>query len=201
MSPTSLRLTCAVLVLVAAAGVSADGPVTKSEAELLKKKVASIAAFGGPAASKGQHTTISERELNAYLNFDAQPQLPAGVLEPSVAILGTGRLSGRAVVDLDVVRKAKRPSTGLFDPMSFLTGRLPVTATGILRTGDGKGRFELQSATVGGLPIPKTMLQEIVGHYSRTPANPTGLDIEGPFPLPSGIREIHVESGQAVIVQ
>ena len=47
-----------------------------------------------------------------------------------------GRLSGRAVVDLDVIRK-KKSSGGWFDPTSYLTGTLPVTASGVLRT-DGR---------------------------------------------------------------
>ena len=38
-------------------------------------------------------------------------------------------VSGRAVVDLDVVRQ-KKSSGGWFDPTSYLTGQLPVTASG-----------------------------------------------------------------------
>ena len=42
-----------------------------------------------------------------------------------------------------------------------------MTATGVLKTADGAGRFELESATVGGIPIPKVFLQEIVSYYSQ----------------------------------
>ena len=87
--------------------------------------------------------------------------------------LGPGRVSGRAVVDLDAVRKAKNP-TSLLDPMNYLFGRLPVTATGMLTTSNGVGRFELESASVGSMPIPKMFLQEIISHYSRTRREPGG---------------------------
>ena len=80
-------------------------------------------------------------------------------------------------------------------------GRVPITATGVLSTSNGLGRFQLESATVGGVPVPKMMLQEIVSYYSRTPQNPAGINIDDPFPLPARIREIQVERGQAVVVQ
>src|SRR5260221_352440 len=119
---------------------------------------------------------------------------------PGVTILGTGRLSGRAVVDLDAVRHA-RASQSWFDPTNYLTGRLPVAATGRLQTSQGVGRFELESASVGGVPVPKILLQEIVSYYSRTPEKPAGINLDDPFALPARIREIQVERGQAIIVQ
>jgi hypothetical protein len=138
--------------------------------------------------------------VNAYLVYEAPQQLPAGVVEPAVTILGTGRLSGRAVVDLDAVRRAKA-SQSWFDPTNYLTGRLPVVATGTLTTTNGVGRFALESASVGGVPVPKLLLQEIVTYYSRTAGNPSGINLDDPFALPARIREIQVERGQAIIVQ
>jgi hypothetical protein len=76
-----------------------------------------------------------------------------------------------------------------------------VSATCMLKTANGVGRFELESASVGSVPIPKVLLQEIISHYSRTKENPSGLSLDDPFALPSRIREIQVERGQAIIVQ
>ena len=69
-------------------------------------KVADINAYGTRTTRPAHRTTITERELNAYFAFDVQPDLPAGVVMPAVTIVGDGRLSGRAVVDLDAVRRA-----------------------------------------------------------------------------------------------
>ncbi len=188
------------VVLVLAGALRAAGPATRREATLLKQKVATITAFGEKPSREARRTTVTESEVNSYLVYEAKEQLPTGVVEPSVTILGTGRVSGRAIVDLDAVRKEKNP-TSLLDPMNYLMGRLPVTATGVLRTSNGVGRFELESARVSSVPIPKLFLQEIVSYYSRTPEKPSGIGLDDPFALPARIREIQVERGQAIIVQ
>jgi hypothetical protein len=180
--------------------LSADQGLSKRDAEMLKQKVATITAFGDRPSNQAHRTAVTESEVNAYLGYDGRAQLPTGVVDPAVSILGTGRLSGRAVVDLDAVRRAKA-SQSWFDPTNYLTGKLPVTATGRLQTSNGVGRFELESASVGGVPVPKMLLQEIVSYYSRTHENPSGINIDDPFALPARIREIQVERGQAIIVQ
>lgn len=196
---TSSFCACAVVVASIVA-VRADGKASKRDAALLKQKVATITAHGEKPTKQTRRTTVTENELNSYLAYDAREQLPVGVVQPSVTILGTGRVSGRAVVDLDAVRKQKA-STSLLDPMNYLTGRLPVTATGTLKTSNGVGHFQLESATVSSIPIPKILLQEIVSYYSRTPDKPSGISLDDPFALPARIREIQVERGQAIIVQ
>jgi hypothetical protein len=185
---------------VLAAAPRADVRTSKKDAALLKEKVATITAHGEKAVNQPRRTILTENEVNSYLVYDGKEQLPTGVVDPWVSALGPGRVTGRAVVDLDAVRKAKNPSS-LLDPMNYLFGRLPVTATGTLKTSNGVGRFELESASVGSVPIPKMFLQEIISHYSRTPQNPAGLSLDDPFQLPARIREIQVERGQAIIVQ
>jgi hypothetical protein len=202
MSESQLRRTVAALaaaIALAAAAWAEVGP-TRHDADTMRQKVAAILQFGARPARQPRRTLLTETELNAYLAFDSRQDLPAGVVQPSLTIPGSGRVSARAVVDLDAVRREKKP-TSLLDPTSYLTGRLPVTATGTLTTRNGTGRFALESAGVAGLPIPKIVLQEIVSYYSRTPQNPAGLNIDDPFALPARIREIQVERGQAVVVQ
>jgi hypothetical protein len=193
--PTSL-----VALGVLGAVIHGDVRTSKKDAALLKQKVATITEHGEKATKQPRKTILTESEVNSYLAFDAKEQLPTGVVEPWVTALGPGRVSGRAVVDLDAVRKSKKP-TSLLDPMNYLFGRLPVTATGTLKTSEGVGRFELESASAGSIPIPKVLLQEIVSYYSRTRENPSGLSLDDPFALPARIREIQVERGQAIIVQ
>jgi hypothetical protein len=191
----------AVWVVAALVGTTmfADGAVSKRDSDLLLQKVAAIQATAErPSAQR--RTTVTENEVNAYLAYDGRTQLPAGVVDPAVSILGTGRVSARAVVDLDAVRRAKATQSW-FDPTNYLTGRLQVIATGRLRTANGVGQLDFESASVGGVPVPKLLLQEIVSYYSRTPENPSGLNIDDPFALPARIREIQVERGQAIIVQ
>ena len=188
--------------LVAALGVStqADVRTSRRDATLLKQKVATITAHAEKAPRQPRKTLVTESEVNSYLVYEAREQLPTGVVEPSITILGGGRLSARAVVDLDAVRREKNP-TSLLDPMNYLMGKVPVSAVGVLKATNGVGHLELESAAISRLPIPKFLLQEIVGYYSRTAANPAGINLDDPFALPARIREIQVERGQAIIVQ
>jgi hypothetical protein len=186
---------------VVASAVAAAGP-TSRDAASFRQKVATIVASGerqGRAAAP-QRTTVLENEVNAYLALEAKDQIPAGVVDPAVSILGDGRVSGRATVDLDAVRRQQNP-TSLLDPASYLSGRVPVTAVGMLNATGGVGRFTLESATAGGVPVPKFLLQQIVSYYSRGPDFPNGINIDDPFALPARIREIQVQRGQAIIVQ
>jgi hypothetical protein len=198
-APASFAFVGAALIALAAAP-RADVRASRRDAQLLKQKVAAIQSHAERASKQPRRTTVTESELNSYLVYEAKEQLPAGVVEPSLTILGTGRVSGRAVVDLDAVRKQNNP-TSLLDPMNYLMGRLPVTATGVLTTADGVGRFQLESASVSSVPVPKVLLQAIVSYYSRTPDKPSGINLDDPFALPARIREIQVQRGQAIIVQ
>ena len=137
--------------------------------------------------------------MNAFLRSYAQQGLPAGVVDPLVTILPDGRLQGRATVDLDQVRASK--DRGMMSPWTLLRGRLPVEAVGVLHTGKGVGAFTLESATIGGVPVPTSVLHELVSYYTRGPQQPDGVNFEAPFRLPAGIREIQTALGQATVVQ
>ena len=192
-------LVCA-LGLASIVGVGADVRASKRDAASLKQKVATINAQAEKPSKVARRTIVTESEVNSYLVYEAREQIPVGVVDPSISVVSPGRLSGRAIVDLDAVRKQRAP-TSLLDPMNYLMGRLAVTAVGTLKTADGVGRFELESSSVGSIPIPKILLQEIVSYYSRTPEKPSGISLDDPFPLPARIREIQVDRGQAIIVQ
>jgi hypothetical protein len=193
----------AALGIVIGVGLSsgaADRVALRRDADLLKQKMTAIQGRTSSASRKPVRTTITEREVNAYLAFEVADALPDGVVDPTVTILGPGRLSGRAVVDLDRVRKERNP-TSMLDPFYYLTGRVPVGATGVLRASGGVGQFELQSADVAGLPVPTFVVQQIVSHYSRSAGWPGGLKLESSFALPARIREIQVERGHAIVIQ
>jgi hypothetical protein len=189
---------CAVVVL-AVSGLGAAAP-SKRDAASLKQKVALINAQADKPSKAGRRTIVTDSEVNAYLVYELKEQIPVGVVDPAITAIGPGRVSARAIVDLDAVRKQKAP-TSLLDPMNYLMGRLAVTATGRLRTSNGIGHVELESSSVGSVPIPKILLQEIISYYSRSPEKPSGIGLDDPFALPARIREIQVGRGQAIIVQ
>lgn len=144
-------------------------------------------------------TVVTESEVNSYLSVYGRDQLPTGVLNPRVSILGGDKVSARAVVDLDAVRRAS--SGGWFDPASYVGGKVPVFAQGVLKTRDGVARFELESAQAAGITIPKALLQQVVTYYTRSSDYPHGVGLDDPFPLPARIRQIEMRRGEAVVVQ
>jgi hypothetical protein len=87
------------------------------------------------------------------------------------------------------------------DPLAYLTGSLEVTAVGVVSTANGAGMARLETATVAGVSVPRSLLQELVRFYTTTPERPTGFDLDEPFALPLGIRSVIVEPGRATIAQ
>jgi len=187
-------------VVLALATVEA-ATLSKQQADLFSRKVQQIVVQGDRVQQPGtKRTPVSENELNSWFAYSAKPLLPSGVAEPRITLVGNGKVAGQAIVDLDAIAK-KKQSGGAFDVWSLVGGKVPVNVSGTLRTSNGVGNFQLESADVSGLPLPKTFLQEMVSYYSRTPAHPQGVKIDDPFELPASIRQIDVSAGQAVIVQ
>jgi len=193
-----------VTATIAAATVIAADVYTRADSTSMRQKIERIVQAEHTVAQRkapsGLTTPLTQREVNSYLRYDLASQVPVGIADPVITILGEGRLLGEAIVDLDAVSRANPPKS-LFDPMRLLTGRLPVRVQGVLVTSRGQGRFSLETATIAGVPIPKTVLQTLVTHYSRSQDNPNGLGLDDPFALPAAIREIRVEPGRAIIVQ
>ena len=188
----------AVLGLALASLQAAD--TSRPLADTFAKKIAVINQHAQSGATAARRTTLTESELNSWFAFRAQPLLPAGVTQPKVTIVGGGKLLGSATVDLEAIGKS-RTTGGSLDVWSYLGGRLPLSVTGILHTKDGQGRFELQAADISGVPVPKTLLQELVSYYTRTAEKPQGVRLDDPFALPASIKSIEVGQGQAVVVQ
>lgn len=196
-----LSVLCTVALAAGAVDISAQARLSKQDATRFAAKLAqieknSLAPRRGGAA---RSTQVTDTEVNAYLRYLAGSQIPVGIAEPDLRGAGNGRVTGRAVVDLDAVRTQKKRAWT--DPLGYLMGRLPITAAGTLTTSNGSGRFQLESAEISGVTIPKSLLQELLSYYSRTPENPDGINMDEPFELPAGIQEIRIGQGTAVIVQ
>jgi hypothetical protein len=196
----SLLIGLAVLLAVGGAVSPLRQAPARADADRFRAKVDAITRFAEKPASTPLVTRITEAELNAYLAYDAQRQLPAGLAEPRITVLPSLDLSGTALVDLDAVRK-QRQSRGWLDPLNYLSGTLAVAVVGRLEATQGQARFALQSASIGGVTVPKMIVQELVSFFSKTDANPRGINIDDPYPLPARIREIDIRLGEAFVKQ
>jgi len=200
--PSSLLLVAAVLGAgLAPVQAQAQEPM-RAEADAMQTKIDRVTeAFDAerPANARALRTTFTEREINSYLALEGPEFLPAGIAMPRVQIGDGGRVRTRAIVDLDAVSRSRERS--VFDPLAYLSGAVEVVAIGRVEGTDGEGLIQYESATVGGVAVPKTVAQELLRFYTTTPERPRGFAFDEPFELPAGFRAVSVESGAVTVTQ
>jgi hypothetical protein len=194
---TGRRATLVAAALVAVMCVRLQAAsLSREKADLFSRKVGQITTTR-QSGVQPRRTPITEDELNSWFAFGARGTLPSSIADPQVTLLPNGKVSGQAVVDLAAVGRNR----GALDLFSLLGGRVPFTVTGVLRTSGGTGRFELESAEVSGIPVPESLLQDVLSYYSRTAQHPEGVRLDQSFALPAAIKQIDVGLGQAVVIQ
>jgi hypothetical protein len=192
----------AALVSGLTVGVAATlaAPLSKQLSDVFAKRIVLVQTMAEQKSSKPRATAFTQDETNSYLKYGAGDLLPTGLTQPEITMIGQGKVSGKAIVDLDVVRQ-KQSTGGWFDPTSYLTGKLLVTASGRIVTWDGKGKFELETADISGVPIPRSFLAQMVNYFTRTADNPKGASLDDTFILPANIRRIDVQPGRFILHQ
>ena len=192
----SLRLSSVSCIAILAFLATAEAVNTsRPQADSFAKKLAIIKQHAAESPKSSRRTTVTEGELNSWFVYRAPALLPVGVKDPRVTVVGNGKLVGLVTVDLDDVGKSKSGA------WNVLGGRVPISLSGVLRTKDGRGQFDLQSADISGVPVPRFLVQEILSHYTRDEDRPNGVRLDDPFALPASIKQIDVGSGQAIVVQ
>lgn len=189
----------AVIGLTMVGALAARQDFTRADGDRMAQKLAAIearAAAQGRGSAAAMQTSFTDREVNAYFRYNAKDQLPPGVLDPQVTIQSESRIDARAMVDLDSVRKSQQSWMA-----GLLHGSVEVRLSGSLVVANGKGTVQILSATFGGIPIPTSLLQDVVNDYSKTPATPNGFQIDKPFDLPDNIREVRLKPGAVTIIQ
>ena len=188
------------LIFLAAVSATIAVQLSREQGDRMERKIAEIAKNGAAEPVRSKKTPMSELEINSYLNFNVKEQIPRGLTHPQISPLENGNLRGSVFVDMDEFKR-QRGSGGVMDPLSYISGRVPLTASGVLRAKDGKGQFQLISAEIHRIPVPKPLLQELVTFFSRTQENPRGINIDEPFILPAKIRAVLVNRGEAIVIQ
>jgi len=199
----SLRVTwfLAMMVMVGSTVPSqASGPPTATDGRELEAALARILLNAAtPRGGRERRVVITERAVNGFLRFQAADQLPPGLTEPELRMEAGGRLTVTATVDLDSVREQQSP--GRFNPLRFLGGQLPVTAVGYVRSAGRTLTIDIESARVGSLSVPTTLVAELVQIYTRSDQYPDGIDVSEPIALPRGIDAVRIEQQRTVVVQ
>jgi hypothetical protein len=187
-------------LFAAALSSNAALQLSQDQGNSLARKIEGINKNAAADPPRSKTTPVSESEVNSYLAFNSNDNIPRGLANPEIRLVGNGQLAGRVYVDIDEFKRG-RSSGGLIDPFNYIAGQVPVTARGVLRTKEGVGRFQFAAAEIHGVPLPKPLVQELVSFFSRTPEKPNGINMDEPFNLPAKIRAITIQRGEALVVQ
>jgi hypothetical protein len=189
------------LLLVVALGAPAPASaramvgVSQEWAEALAHKLQ--AALQAPRGRPNAALVVTEGELNSYLNITLRSKLPPELSELRLRF-ERDRLSANALVDFDLV-KAKLPSLGPFNPLSFMTGKVQAVAAGRLSAENGFGNVQFEELRLGSVPIPMTLVEQAVAASTRSAEQPQGVDVHAPFRLPYGIKRVRLQAGKALL--
>jgi hypothetical protein len=146
----------------------------------------------GKPASR-QPIVVTERQLNSYVRLAAK--LPPALTDLEVG-LQKDTLLARGSLDLDQVKSKMPQGAGL---LALLSGTVPVELRGRLWSAEGKGRVEVEQATVAGVSLPTSLVAQIVSQSTKNAQRPQGFDILAPFPLPYTARRVRLEPGRALV--
>jgi hypothetical protein len=185
---------------IAEAPRAAPAGLSWAEAESLSHKLERIdrrRRQPRAGAARRESVLVTQGELNSYLNLSLAPQLPPGVTGLRVA-LQSERIHARANVDLEKVRAQVPAATG-WGPFSLLGGSVPVELRARLLSGDGFGSVEVEDLRLATLPVPVSVLEQLVSSATRNSGNPGGFDILAPFRLPYAVQRVRIEPGRAYL--
>ena len=173
-----------------------QGPLSWEQANSLTKKLEAIEKRQ-PAArkKKAESVTFTQGEVNSYLNLAYAERLPKGVKDVEVR-LDRDRMQVKGIVDIDRVKGKVEGGGGL---LSFLSGDVPVEATGKVSGKDGFGQVAWESVYLGGVRLPITALEQMVRSSTRSEEQPEGFDIHAPFRLPYSVDRLRLEPGRALL--
>src|SRR5262245_33895009 len=154
---------------------------TPALAQSLERKIGDFERRQRARQVKDETIAVSEGELNSYLNLSPTLQLPEGLSDVRF-LFEREEINATGQLDLDVLRGKQKVGNGPFDPLSLLSGNVPIELTARLRSeGDGFGAFEVEGVRLGPVSLPVSVLAQIIASSTRNAANPQGFDIRAPF--------------------
>jgi len=172
-----------------------------AEAEALDRKLTAIERqrVVAPRKSRPETVTVTESELNSYLNLTMAEKLPKEVKDLQVRLLEHERLQANGLVDLDKVKAKVAATSSSWNPLLLMGGFVPVQLRGRLVNRDGFGSIIWEDVQVNAWSLPISLLEQMVASATKKPDNPEGVDISAPFRLPYSVRRVRLEPGRAFL--
>jgi hypothetical protein len=173
-------------------------PHSRTEADALDRKFEDLnERHKTGKVARGKSVLVTESELNSYLNLSLGEKMPRGFSDVAVR-LESERLQATGVLDLEKVRD-KMPNLTPLSPLYWLSGRVPVLLRGRVINDEGFATIDWEDVRVGNIPVPISLLHQIVSSTTRSDDYPNGFDIRAPFALPYSVRQVRVQPGRAYL--
>jgi hypothetical protein len=167
--------------------------VSPRAAKSLQDKIDAIKnAENSPKHKRGStHVQLSKAELESYLIYSLQDDIPAKIDSANVEI-------GMDAIGIDTQLTFNSKATG--NPMvdAIVGGTHNLFLKGKLIAEHARGKFDLQDVRVDGIPVPNIFIQTLFKKYVK-PKYPEA-DLNEPFDMPWGIEELRLEDGRVMVV-
>ena len=202
-----MRIACLALALLPAlTAQGAQAPVRPpapaglswDEAESLARKVVAFEQRLRMRSTKRETITVTQGELNSFLNLTYAPKMPKGVTGVSIRF-DNERIEAQGTVDLEQVGASPQQARSRYSLMSLLSPAVPVLLRGRLVNQDGFGTLQWEEIRLSSLPLPLGALSSMVAAATKSARYPNGVDIQAPFRLPYSARKVRLEPGKAVL--
>jgi len=144
----------------------------------------------------GSRVTLSQRELNAYVEQELPKVVPQGVREPKLE-LGAGTATGSALIDFVKLQSAQGKPPGWL-MRQLLQGEHPVTVTARIDSAGGRATVNVQSVEIAGITIEGRMLDYLIHNY-LLPYYPDAK-VGEPFELSHNIERLDVEPARVDVI-
>jgi hypothetical protein len=148
--------------------VLAASPYSDAAAETLQQKLDTLARRSQKGKPPREKTvTVTEGELNSYLNLTLAPKIPKGITD-LVVRMDRDRLAARALVDLSEVQ-GQIPAGSLGGLLAFLSGKVPLEAAGrATPTESGFGSFSIEEVRLSTMPVPVSVVEQLIGSATKS---------------------------------
>jgi hypothetical protein len=163
----------------------------EKSAASLKSKIDTIKKADADKKRREQsRMEISEPELESYVMVYLRKDIPIQI-DSIRAHLTPG------VVAADTRLTLPAGTTGNVLVDALVTGTHDIFVSGKMTASRGEGKFDLQSVTVDGIPVPNILIDALIRKYAK-PKYPD-VDLKEPFDLPWGIEAIDIGQGKATV--
>jgi hypothetical protein len=142
----------------------------------------------------GTRVELTPEEVLAY----AQHELPAGVRNPRLQLVGPGMATGTALVDFVKLRQGQGVEPGWL-LSTLLNGERPVSVTARIRSARGQATVDVQQVQISGMTIDGGALNFLIQNV-LLPLYPDAA-VGRPFQLGHRIEQLSVQpAGVSVLI-